>query len=167
MAGTLKQRIIGLLADNLDKFYSISDISKELKVAYSHAHTFVNQLKSEQVIRIQKIGNASVCKLNMDEQLTLVNLAMMSYKKTLEWKQKDKRYEKLKEKSDMIKDKVHCVLVHNNKIILVVPDGSDKEGLDVFQNRSVINREQLKKNSDFYKNAIILHGAEKYWSLLK
>lgn len=166
MAETLRKRIIELLSKDLDKFYSISDIAKKLGVAYSHAHSFVGQLAEQNVIKIQKIGNVSVCRLNLKEQMTLAYLCMIEYKKTSEWKKKNANSEKIMERIEKVKDNVHCVLVKNNKKIILVPESMPKPDMTIFRNRSVITRKQLIENKEFYKDCVILHGAEKYWSLL-
>ena len=164
---TLRTRIIELLSRDLDNFYSISDIAKKLGVAYSHAHLFVKKLVDEKVIGIQKIGNVSVCKLNLSEQITLGYLTLIEYRRTAEWKKKNSHSDKVLEKIEMVKDSVHCILLKGNKKIIVVPEGMGKPDMGVFRNRTVINRTQLNVNKKYYRDAIILHGAEKYWSLIE
>ncbi|HII72627.1 TPA: hypothetical protein HA265_07760 [Candidatus Woesearchaeota archaeon] len=165
MTETLRSRIIGLLATDLSKFYSISDVAKRLGVAYSHAHKFIQELAEQGIITIEKVGNVSVCRLNLKEQMTLAHLSMIEYKKTAEWKKKNPQGAKVIEKVEAVKEKVHCVLVKNNNVIIVVPEG-ERPDMTIFRNRSVINAEQLRKNRDYYKDAVVVHGAEKYWSLL-
>jgi len=164
---TLKTRIIELLSKDPDTFYSISNIAKQLKAAYSHAHSFVKQLAETDIVTIQKIGNVSIIKLNPKEQTTLAYLSLISYKKSKEWKKKNPQSEKLLKKIERVKDQVHCVLIKGGKTIIVVPEAKEKPDMTLFRNRTVIDRRQLKKNLDYYKDAIILHGAEKYWSLIQ
>lgn len=166
MAETLKTRIIGLLSRDFDRLFSISDISKELEVAYSHAHTFIKHLAKEEIISTQKIGNALVCRVNMGNPQTLAHLALLSYKKTKEWQKKDVRAKKILERVNKIQDSIHSALLHNNKVILVVPESVSSRDFAIFKNRKVINRNELVRDKKHYLNCIILHGAEKFWSLL-
>ncbi|MFQ5474931.1 MAG: hypothetical protein ACE5DM_03785 [Candidatus Nanoarchaeia archaeon] len=133
MAKTLDSRIIDLLSRDIRKLYSISDIAKELGVAYSHAYLFVKRLIEQGVIATQRIGKTFVCRLNLKQPLTLARLAEVSYQRTSEWCKKDPRSEKLLSRVQMVKEGLHCVLLQNNKIILIVPDKSGD--FSIFKNR--------------------------------
>ncbi len=166
MENTLKARIIELLSKDLDTFYSISDLAKKLSVAYSHAHLFINKLAAEKIVNIQKIGNVSVCRLNLKNQLTLTNLAVIEAKKTSEWLSKNPHAEKIVEKIELVKDSVHSVLLKNNKVILIVPEKITGVDFSSFRNRTVMNVEHLNKNRHYYKDCVVLYGAEKFWSMI-
>jgi DNA-binding Lrp family transcriptional regulator len=165
MSVTLKHRIIELLSQDT-RHNSISDISKKLKVAYSHAHSFVKQLVKENIIRTEKIGNVLVCSLNLSEPLTVTYLSFMEAGRAAEWKRKNPHSAKIMEKIELVKDNVHAVLIRNNNVILLVPERITGVDFTMFRNRTVITRTQLKKKKAYYKDCIILYGAEKYWSLL-
>jgi hypothetical protein len=167
MAVTLKYRIVELLSRDVSTLFSISDIAKKLGVAYSHAHTFVNRLVKEDVISVKKIGNVSVCSLNLKSQLTLSYLSLIESRRTLEWARKNPQSAKIFEKIEKVKDNVHSVLVKNNKIILIVPEKISGVDFSLFRNRVVMNRAHLAKNRHYYKDSIILHGAEKFWSFVR
>ncbi len=159
---TLRNKIIKFLAYS-DEFNSISDIAKKLECAYSHAHKFVMELSKEGVIKIQKVGNVSVCKLNINEGITLAYLSMISHVAGKKWREKNPQSEKILEKINTVKDKVHCVLVKGSKVIIITEfDGN----FGMFRNRTVINVQQLRKNIEYYKDAVVLYGAECYWGLL-
>jgi len=166
MAATLKYRIIGLLSKDISKFYSISDLAKNLNVAYSHTHTFIMKLSKEGVINIQKVGNVSVCQLNLKSQLALSYLSVIESKKTLEWTTKNPWSTKIIEKAEELKDNVHAILIKNSKVIIIVPEKIAGVDFSTFRNRIVINKDHLMKNKQYYTDCIILHGAEKFWSLL-
>jgi hypothetical protein len=161
---TLKYRIIELLSKDISH-NSISDVARKLKVAYSHAHSFMRQLIKENIIITSKIGNVLVCTLNFNESLTFSYLSFIEHRRTLEWKKKNPHSSKIIEKINIIKDNVHSVLIKNNKVILLVPEHIANVDFSMFQNRTVINHNQLKKKKSYYKDCIILYGAEKYWSL--
>ena len=166
MSITLKYRIIELLSRDPSIFYSISDIAKRLKVAYSHAHTFVKNLVNEKVIKIQKIGNVSVCRLDLTQQQTLAYLSVIESRRTSEWAKKNPQSSKIFERVEQVKDNVHSVLIKNNRIIIIAPERITGADFSMFRNRTVINSTQLLRNKKLYKDCIILHGAEKFWSFM-
>lgn len=165
MPETLKNRIIELLSKDITEFYSISDIAKKLGVAYSHAYLFVNLLTKEGVITIKKIGNVSICSLNLKSQITTSYLALIESRKANEWIQKNPQSEKILERIDKVKDSIHAALIKNNNIILIVPEKIANADFSMFRNRTVITYAQFLKNKEYYKDCIILCGAEKFWSL--
>lgn len=167
MTVTLKYRIIELLAKDLATLYSISDIAKKLGVAYSHAHTFVKKLVKDNVINVQKIGNVSVCRLNLKQPATLSYLSLIESRKTAEWLRKNPQSSKILEKIDQVKDNIHAVLIKNNRIIIIVPEKITGADFSMFRNRAVMNRTHLARNKHYYKDCIILHGAEKFWSFIE
>ncbi|MBW2966917.1 hypothetical protein KY362_00365 [Candidatus Woesearchaeota archaeon] len=166
MPVTLKYRIIGLISKDADALFSISDIAKRLGVAYSHAHSFVVKLTKEDVLTIQKIGNVSVCRLNLKTPLTLSYLSVIESRKTLEWTKKNPHSKKIVGKIEDVRENVHCVLVKNNRIIIVTPEKIAGVDFTMFRNRTVITPRQLRSKRKLYSDCIILHGAEKYWGLL-
>ncbi|MBW2971590.1 hypothetical protein KY359_01010 [Candidatus Woesearchaeota archaeon] len=166
MAATLKYRIIELLSKEVSTLYSISDIAKKLGVAYSHAHTFITKLAQENAVSIQKIGNVSVCRLNLKQPMTLAYLSVIESRKALEWARKNPQSAKILERIEQVKDSVHAVLIKNNRIIIIVPEKISGVDFSAFRNRSVMNRTHLARNRQYYKDCIVLHGAEKYWSML-
>ncbi|MBN1544668.1 hypothetical protein JW898_04350 [Candidatus Woesearchaeota archaeon] len=166
MAVTLKYRIIELLSKDAAELYSVSDIAKKLGVAYSHAHTSVGALAKEGAIKIQKIGNVSVCRLDLKQPLALSYLSTIESRKAAEWAAKNPHSSKILEKIEQAKDNVHSALIKNNKIILIVPERIAGVDFSAFRNRSVMNRTHLLRNRHYYKDCIILHGAEKFWSMM-
>lgn len=166
MTVTLRHRIIELLSRDIHNLFSISDIAKSLGVAYSHAHTFVKALAKEDIIHIKKVGNVSVCSLNLKSQLALAYLALIEARKTAEWKLKNPQSEKITEKIEQVKDSVHSVLIKGNRIIIIVPENITGVDFSIFRNRTVMNRTHFTKNMHYYKDSVVLHGAEKLWSLI-
>jgi len=166
MVTTLKHRIIELLSRDPGELYSISDIAKRLGVAYSHAHGFVKTLVSEDVLLIKKIGNVSVCSLNLTAPMTLSLLSIIESRRALEWMKKNPQSAKLMERVEIVKDNVHCVLVKGNRVVLVVPEKIKGAEFSIFKNRVVLNHRQLRRKRKQYNDRIVLHGAEKYWSLM-
>lgn len=166
MAVTLKHRIIEFLSKDTTALKSISDIAKGLGVAYSHAHMFVGILEKEGAIRIQKIGNVSVCRLDLKSASALAYLSLIESGRTAEWFAKNPHSAKIIEKIELVKDSVHSVLVKNNKTIIIVPEKIAGADFSMFRNRTVMNHTHLRSNRQYYKDAIVLHGAEKFWSMM-
>lgn len=166
MTVTLKYRIIELLSRDHGTLFSISDIAKKLGVAYSHTHGFVKILAKEEVISVQKIGNVSVCRLNLKQQMTLAYLSQIEYKKTAEWARKNPQSKKIMERVEQAKDNVHSVLLKGNKIIIIVPERITGADFSMFRNRVVLNKTHLMRNRHYYKDCVVLHGAERYWSFM-
>jgi len=167
MDTTLKHRIIESVSKDISEQFSIADIAKRLGVVYSHAHTFVKKLAAEDVLKIKKIGNVSVCSLNLESQMTLAYLSLIEAARTKGWLSKNQHAEKVIEKLELVKDSVHCVLMKNNNVILIVPEHIIGVDYSMFRNRSVITSVQMLRNRKMYADSVILHGAEKYWSMMR
>ncbi|MFH1668326.1 MAG: helix-turn-helix domain-containing protein [Candidatus Woesearchaeota archaeon] len=167
MAVTLKYKIIELLSRDVATLHSISDIAKKLGVAYSHAHSFVITLVKEGVIDVQKIGNVSVCRLNLKSAMSRSYLSIIESRRALEWIRKNPQAAKITEKIEQVKDNIHTVLIKGNRTILIVPEKISGVDFSMFRNRAVMNMEHLKKNKHYYTDCIILHGAEKFWGSIE
>lgn len=59
-------KIIGLMRKELDKGFTILDISKRLKIGYRPAYNHINSMEKEGIIEIEKVGNAKQCSLNLN-----------------------------------------------------------------------------------------------------
>lgn len=59
-------KIIGLLRKELDKGFTIMEISKNLKIGYRPAHNHVSAMIKEGIIIARKVGAAMQCNLNLE-----------------------------------------------------------------------------------------------------
>jgi len=59
-------KITGLLRKELDKGFTIMEISKKLKIGYRPAHNHVSAMIKEGIILATKIGAAMQCNLNLE-----------------------------------------------------------------------------------------------------
>lgn len=59
-------KIVGLMRKELDKGFTILEISKKLKIGYRPAYNHISTMAEEGIIRINKIGNAKQCFLNLN-----------------------------------------------------------------------------------------------------
>ena len=60
-------KIVGLMRKNLDKGLTILEISKRLKIGYRPAYNHINSMGKENIITVERIGNAKKCSLNLDD----------------------------------------------------------------------------------------------------
>ncbi len=59
-------KIVNLLRKELDKGFTIREISKRLKIGYVPAHNHISEMISERIIKAQKVGRAKQCFLNIE-----------------------------------------------------------------------------------------------------
>ncbi|MEK6887808.1 MAG: nucleotidyltransferase domain-containing protein [Candidatus Aenigmatarchaeota archaeon] len=59
-------KIIGLLRGDLDKGFTILEISKRLRIGYRPAHNHVSTMIKEDIIAARKVGAAMQCNLNLE-----------------------------------------------------------------------------------------------------
>ncbi|MBI3190852.1 nucleotidyltransferase domain-containing protein [archaeon] len=59
-------KIIALLRKDLDRGITILEISKRLKIGYRPAYNHVSNMEKEDIIAINKVGNAKQCFLNLE-----------------------------------------------------------------------------------------------------
>lgn len=72
----LELKIVGLLAKDAEKRFTINEIAKTLDEYYSFVHRTVNRLSKDGVIVKDKVGRAYLCSLNLENEksATLVQL---------------------------------------------------------------------------------------------
>jgi predicted nucleotidyltransferase len=63
-------RIIGLMREDVDRGMTIMGISKKLKIGYRPAHMHITEMEKEGIIRIERVGVAKQCRLNLQNPLT-------------------------------------------------------------------------------------------------
>lgn len=177
MTQNLRLRIIVLLSRNLNRLYSISEISKLLKSAYSHSNKFVLELQKENIVKITKIANAHICTLNLNEQLTLAYLSMIEYQNAKKWGSKNKqKVAKINLFISRIRDKkipVDSILVTKSDVIIIVNEINsalskmiDNENLGI--GYVVIDRHKFAEmQNDIVGEHVIFYGAEKFWEMVK
>ncbi len=61
-------KIMNLMRNNLDKGYTILEISKILKIGYRPAYMHTNTMEIEGIINVEKIGNAKKCSPNLKNE---------------------------------------------------------------------------------------------------
>lgn len=61
-------KILDLFRGNIFTSKTIRDISLHLKISYPKAHDAINELNRKKIINIKKVGNSSVCEVNLSPQ---------------------------------------------------------------------------------------------------
>lgn len=81
----IETKIIGLLYRNQDRDFTINEIAKQLKTAYSFVNRTVNILVQDKAINIKRIGNACACSFNCksDRAVALAYLSEVQEKESL------------------------------------------------------------------------------------
>ena len=69
MISKLEQQILSTLLNHLDKRLSIHQISQILKKSYPNIYNKTNQLIDLKLLKKEKIGKATVCRLNIQNDL--------------------------------------------------------------------------------------------------
>lgn len=59
-------KIVGLMRRNLDKGLTILEISKKLKIGYRPAYNHIISMGKEGIVKIEVVGNAKQCLLNLN-----------------------------------------------------------------------------------------------------
>ena len=78
----LELKIVGLLAKNAERKFTINEIAKALKEYYSFVHRTVNKLAKDDVITKEMAGKSHLCSLNLrnEKTIALVNLSEIEKK---------------------------------------------------------------------------------------
>jgi len=69
LIGRLDQQILSALLNHLDKRLSIRQISQILKKSYPNIYNKTNELIDLRLLKKEKIGKATVCRLNIENDL--------------------------------------------------------------------------------------------------
>lgn len=61
-------KIVGLMRKNLDKGFTILEISRQLKIGYRPAYNHITSMEKEGIIKVERIGNAKHCLLTLGNE---------------------------------------------------------------------------------------------------
>lgn len=113
--------IVDFLARNIDKKFTINELSKAIKEYYSFVHRTVSKLVKDGVISKAKAGKAYLCTLNLENEKTLALIQLSEIEKRNEF------YEQNKELKLVLEDFVKSVETQSN-ILSIVLFGSYSKG---------------------------------------
>lgn len=113
----IESKVINLLAKDVEKRFTINEISKNIGVYYSFVHKTVNKLAKDKIIEKNKAGKSYLCSLNLRNEKTMTLIQMSEIEK------REKFYTANKEFKLILEDFVKSVL-HQKNIKSVILFGS-------------------------------------------
>lgn len=116
-------KIIGLMRKDMDSGQTIMEISKKLHIGYRPAHMHITEMEKEGIIRIERVGVAKQCRLNLQNPLTRHQLMALDMFKA---EQVYKKNPKLKAAIDGLIEKV--TEQYLSKVQSIVLFGSQAKG---------------------------------------
>ncbi len=119
----IETKIIGLLYCNQGRDFTINEIAKQLKVAYSFVNRIVNRLVQDKTIKTRRIGNACACSFDSknDMAIAMAYLSEVQNKEELYKKNSQMKF-MLEEFSGRVRSK------YNEEIISIALFGSYVKG---------------------------------------
>ena len=116
-------RIIGLMRKEIDKGKTILGISKELSIGYRPAYNHIAAMEKEGIIRIERIGHATYCRLNLNQPQTRHLLA------SFDLARKDELYKKHQKLKTILESLISkLVEVHISSLHAIILFGSYAKG---------------------------------------
>ena len=84
-------KIAGLMRKHLDRGLTILEISRQLKIGYRPAYNHILAMEKESMIKVERVGNAKQCLLNLENARTrhiLEEVSMLKKEELLKENQK-------------------------------------------------------------------------------
>ncbi len=149
-------KIIELMRTKLDKGLTILEISKKLKIGYRPAHMHITNMEKEGIIKIEKVGSAKQCSLNLGNANTRHLLEEVDISRKEELYQKnpklkiiDKLISKLTEK---FISEIHSIVLFGSYAKGTATNQSDIDILFIVGNIGDKNlREEIERESASYQ----------------
>ncbi|MBI2105439.1 nucleotidyltransferase domain-containing protein [Candidatus Woesearchaeota archaeon] len=149
-------KIVQLMRKGLDKGLTILEISKQLKIGYRPAYNHIIEMEKEEIILINKIGNAKQCSLNLSNPKTRHLLESLDISKKEELY---KENPKLRVIDDLILkliekfiSKIHSIVLFGSYAKGTATKQSDIDLLFITSNLSDKNlREAIERESAGYQ----------------
>ncbi len=175
MTKTLRERIVAFLGRDINRLFSISDISKNLGAAYSHCNKFIREMESEGILRMIKIANSHIITLNLSEPLTISMLCTLEYHKLKNWKVKNKpKSAKLNLFLNRIENiNIESIFVSKTNIIILVKKIDNTINAEINNHNLglsyvIIDKDKFVQEQDaFLKDHVVFYGAERFWQSVK
>ncbi|MCJ7816992.1 MAG: nucleotidyltransferase domain-containing protein [Candidatus Aenigmarchaeota archaeon] len=117
----IELKIVDFLARNIDKKFTINELSKAIKEYYSFVHRTVSKLVKDGVISKAKAGKAYLCTLNLENEKTFALIQLGEIEKRNEF------YERNKEVKLILEDFVKSVETHPS-VLSIILFGSYSKG---------------------------------------
>ena len=152
-----REKVISYLSRNLGEKITINSIKKNKGLSYGHLHSTIHDLKNENIIRIEEVGNYKLISLNTKNMLTIAELAKLYVKITLKLFADNKKLAKL---NKLIKN----LRKHNNILSIVLfgsharMEADEKSDIDII----VIISEENKLLTNKIKAEIRAFGVKEF-----
>lgn len=78
MLNNCELKILGLLLQKPEEFYSINDLAKRIKLAYPYVYDSIKNLEKKELLNVKKIGKSNLCQVRFEhpEELAVAALEM-------------------------------------------------------------------------------------------
>jgi DNA-binding Lrp family transcriptional regulator len=167
----LEQRILGLYR-NVNVSYSILQISKKLHTSYPHVYNKVQQLVKQGILTQISVGPSNLCRLNLDNDMTLAMLTVNSISMRDEWINSTKKHQLLTLLRELQSRHPGLIALSSKNKLFAVVDCEEKLA-SLRKELSPLTLEYLTYSQlrlmpdEFMEQAIILIGFEAFFRLLK
>ncbi len=191
----IELKIIDLLARNIDKKFTINEISLAAKEYYSFVHRTINKLTKDGVITKIKAGKAFLCSLNLNNEKTLTMIKLNEIEKKISFFNKNKElklilddfFNLLKEESNIVsavlfgsysketaaeKSDIDILIIYKNTLNLEKAIKEIHAKYDKEINSIIMTLTDFKKQKDkvlikeIINNHIVLYSAENFINLV-
>jgi predicted nucleotidyltransferase/predicted transcriptional regulator len=179
-------KILIYLLENKEEQFTINQIAKALNINYRIAHSQTKLLEKENIIKIQKAGNSSLCSLtnHFNEKIYLAeNQRRNNLIKNKDFKQIIERYTKAKQnfilllfgsyaKNNQTKHSdIDLLAITENsrelkEITKLIPKKIHLTTVSYQEFLNMKNSKELSVGTEILKNNIILIGIEEYYRLI-
>ena len=191
-----ESKVLYTFARNYNQKVSILQLSKQLKIHYPNIYKTVKKLEKKEILKLQTIGKASICSLNINSRELAVYLAFVEELKANEYMNEFPFLKRIIEQANKI-SQINCIGIFGSHVIKKATRNSDidlfiltdnikeykdfipkyfpelenKIDLNIISFKEFIeslkNQEQLTISTEINKNKIIITGAEIFYQILQ
>lgn len=183
-------KVLKLFVDNKDKSFTIKKTAEALNINYKIAYEEIIKLEKDNLIKINKHGNAKVCMFNYRYHSKIVEIEEIRKQKLFKNKDIKLIYNRIKE----VKSPFYCLLLFGSYANKTSQKGSDIDLCLITDNEKINNEVQsmlsitplnahlqrftsehflsMLKSKEFnvgneiVKNNITLHGIESFYEMI-
>ncbi|MFH1770579.1 MAG: hypothetical protein ABH828_03405 [archaeon] len=169
----LEIEIIELFRKDITRLLTINQIAKELRKAYPYIHKKVTSFIEKEIFNKFKLGNSTLCSINLQSEEAIVLLTINELKQKKELLKKNKelelKIEKLKEASKEVP--IQTVLKVKNKLFIITENQFYKKTLhNEFSTANIMTKQEFQqkilKDYSQIQDHILLYHNEKYYEIM-
>lgn len=186
-------RILTLYRNNIFLSETIRGISIKLSKSYPKIFEAIKSLEKEKIIKIKKVGNSSLCEINLNEN-TIKSLSIIEFKLL---KEKDLPLKNIKKITDEIKNPFYTLIISGSyaegkqkpasdlDIIFIIPNSENKKPYKIALKEGelvipevhgyiftqeefyqMLTNKEFNYGKEIIKKHIIYYGVEQYYKIL-